>query len=281
MSSILFIVNPAKKSYYKTPDIRAESDDLAGHSKTKIRAGTTNKGGEIMGLSIMNNKNCDPLPVLLKIVPKIHHGAVQKLHDFVSKYGDHDSTHGVVHVTWVTFNSAILVRDRELVQERYLKMLCAAMLHDVLDAKYILKVGGSVDAVTASMKTLLMELLSSEEGVTEVLDIAENTSFSKEKKGLLKELPPLVQELRNVVSDGDKLEAIGFDGIARSYMFQEVFKPGDSHANWLKDTVEHCYEKLLLLREHYIRTPEGKELGLALQSEMELFCERYKEDPQV
>ena len=47
----------------------------------------------------------------------------------------------------------------------------------------------------------------------------------------------------------------------------------------LLDTVEHCYEKLLLLVDRYIRTPKGKDLGAALQSEMEEFCERYKTDP--
>lgn len=53
-----------------------------------------------------------------------------------------------------------------------------------------------------------MELKESEVGA--VIDICENVSFSKEKKGLLNhDLPKHVMLLRNIVSDADKLDAIG------------------------------------------------------------------------
>ena len=126
----------------------------------------------------------------------------------------------VVHVTWVTFNAATMTSPAELGADRYLVLLCAAMLHDVLDAKYISKEDGSYAQVEAEMETLLVELLGTPEAAQEVGTIAVNTSFSKEKKGLLEDLPPATQQLRDLVSDGDKLEAIGLDGIARSYMFQ-------------------------------------------------------------
>jgi len=43
-----------------------------------------------------------------------------------------------------------------------------------------------------------------------VIEICENVSFSKEKKGLLNQnLPKHVMLLRNIVSDADKLDAIG------------------------------------------------------------------------
>ena len=43
-----------------------------------------------------------------------------------------------------------------------------------------------------------------------MIDICENVSFSKEKKGKLNnDLPKNVMLLRNIVSDADKLDAIG------------------------------------------------------------------------
>lgn len=43
-----------------------------------------------------------------------------------------------------------------------------------------------------------------------MIEICENVSFSKEKKGKLNtDLPRHVMLLRNIVSDADKLDAIG------------------------------------------------------------------------
>lgn len=40
-----------------------------------------------------------------------HHSALRRLHSFVKAHGDHDSTHGVVHVSWVTFNCTLIAED--------------------------------------------------------------------------------------------------------------------------------------------------------------------------
>merc|ERR1712216_433766 len=144
--------------------------------------------------------------ILKKELPPKHVQCVQTLRDFVLLNGDHDATHGAEHAMWVTYNVTQLVKQLGMTDERFLVVVCAAMLHDVLDGKYISKEDGSFNEVKQSMITLLTELLQSSTYAAQVLEITENCSFSKEKKGLLAELEPDVMEMRNIVSDADKLE---------------------------------------------------------------------------
>ena len=72
-----------------------------------------------------------------------------------------------------------------------------------------------------------MKLFLSDEGLSDievrtVITICENISYSKEKKGLLECLDYPISFLRNIVSDADKLDAIGYDGIERCRMYTQV-----------------------------------------------------------
>ena len=74
--------------------------------------------------------------------------------------------------------------------------------------------------------------------------------------------------LRDIVSDADKLDAIGFAGIERCRDFSKSRKPNANDDEIECDVVEHMHEKLLKLVDNYIRTPTAKILGAPLQDEM-------------
>jgi hypothetical protein len=73
--------------------------------------------------------------------------------------------------------------------------------------------------------------------------------------------------LRNIVSDADKLDAIGEEAIDRMYHYQEAYITHTKYSDeWFKCHIEHmqthCKEKLYILMEHnYIQTYKGREIG--------------------
>lgn len=134
----------------------------------------------------------------------------------------------------------------------------SALLHDVCDHKY----GASNEAVDDLH--IFVKDLCHENNVAQkvVLDIIDNVSFSKEKKGRMDlTLSADVMALRNVVSDADKLEAIGKVGLERCIAYKKELCPDDSEDNITRDVARHCDEKLLLLLPKYFRTNGGKALG--------------------
>ena len=99
-------------------------------------------------------------------------------------------------------------------------LISASLLHDVFDHKYASSKESSdgMDVICAFLK----ELKFSEPEVDGVIKICENVSYSKEKKGKLEKLETPIDLLRNIVSDADKLDAIGYAGIERCRTYQKV-----------------------------------------------------------
>lgn len=100
-------------------------------------------------------------------------------------------------------------------------LLSAALLHDVFDHKY-----SSAQEAENGMQEIRSFLQSEGFGQGEieaVIKICENVSYSKEKKGKLEKLDQPVKLLRDIVSDADKLDAIGFSGIERCRMYSKVW----------------------------------------------------------
>jgi HD superfamily phosphodiesterase len=91
-------------------------------------------------------------------------------------------------------------------------------------------------------------------------------------------------KVRDIVSDADKLEAIGEAGIKRCLEYQIHKYKEDSpnqeipHSQLIKQVVEHAHEKLLRLREHFFRTKIGKEISLPLHNEMEILVRKIEKE---
>ncbi len=142
----------------------------------------------------------------------------------------------------------------------------AALLHDIADPKF-----HNGDETIASK--LVHEFLSSQNVdaaiIQKVIFIIENMSF-KNRHDAPEDLP---LELK-IVQDADRLDAIGAIGIARTFnfggyknnlMYHPDIKPklNQSKEEYKKSqgtTINHFYEKLLLLKE-LLNTKTAKEIA--------------------
>lgn len=73
--------------------------------------------------------------------------------------------------------------------------------------------------------------------------------------------------MRDVVSDADKLEAVGKSGLERCIEYQKEIHPDLSERERMDKVIEHGYDKLFYL-DDYMHTPFGKELGRRMIKEM-------------
>jgi uncharacterized protein len=152
-----------------------------------------------------------------------------------------------------------------------------ALLHDVADHKY--DVDGTLNAQVEDF--LINELELKKEGAEFVMNIIEHISYSKENKAIqsghpinFKEvLGEMGEDIRDIVSDADKLEALGKIGLERCVEYTKHAhreKTGEEIPEELlkQKVIEHAHEKLLRLKDEFIRTEKGKELAEPLHQEL-------------
>jgi uncharacterized protein len=158
----------------------------------------------------------------------------------------------------------------------------AALLHDIADWK--LHDGDSTLGPRIAREWL--DSLGLDSGISEhVCQIIANISF----KGARVEQPPLSLEGK-VVQDADRLDAMGAIGIARAFAYggakgQAIYdpaaKPTEHRAAeaYLKGgtTINHFYEKLLLLRDR-MNTATGRAMAEARHQFMEGYRRRFFEE---
>ena len=135
----------------------------------------------------------------------------------------------------------------------------AALLHDVCDHKYVDPATDAGRACIERRDRFLAEALS-EADAAAVLQIVGAVSYSREAKALKKgeepawaALPESIRVLRHCVSDADKIDAIGVRGLERCAAYARERGVRGS-LNVAREVAEHCDEKLLRLRDEYVRT---------------------------
>ena len=141
----------------------------------------------------------------------------------------------------------------------------AAMLHDVCDHKYVDVSRPSGAAALQRMAEFLSSHTASRVEADAVHTIIANVSYSKEKSGKYdpeRSLEEPLRTLRDIVSDADKLEAIGATGLHRCIEYSRENDAQLPPLQLITDVAQHCDEKLLLLVPNYIRTEPGRRLGL-------------------
>lgn len=178
-------------------------------------------------------------------------------------YKGRDKSHGIDHVMAVYNNSLKIIKGTNI-SERYKSIvLAAALLHDTYDHKYVKE--SEIYKVINKIKKDLISIGFKEKDCSLVIKIIDNISYSKEKKIRLKgkkiELGSL-QKYRNIVSDADKIEALGTDGVVRMIHYLCHKNPKATMEDHIKHIRDHCDEKLyILIKKRYIRTRPGRELA--------------------
>jgi uncharacterized protein len=185
--------------------------------------------------------------------------------------------HDWFHIERVYKNS-ILISKYETCDELVVKL--GALLHDIADSKFH---DGDETVGPRVAREFLESQNVSEEIIVHVINIIENISFKGgnfEKKFSSKEL--------DIVQDGDRLDALGAIGIARTFNYggfknRPLYNPEiapnltmskEEYKNTVSPTLNHFYEKLLLLKDK-MNTETGKKIAQKRHEYMEGFLEQF------
>lgn len=190
---------------------------------------------------------------------------------------DAEGGHDWFHIERV-YKNALLIAKEESCNLEVVQL--AALLHDIADSKFH---NGDETIGPRTAKNFLEQENVSQETITHVLAIIENISF----KGGNFEQQFHSKEL-NIVQDADRLDAIGAIGIARTFnyggfknraIYDPEIKPNlsmskEEYKNTTAPTINHFYEKLLLLKDK-MNTPTGKKIAAERHAFMELFLNQF------
>lgn len=179
---------------------------------------------------------------------------ITRVIEFVKKTTQgRDSSHGLEHMKQVE-ELTIEILNGEGIFDTEIRTIAqiVALLHDVADHKY------NVDPEVVN-KLLIQEKLDNER----IMKLIDLISYSKEVADPTR-LDKLSWDdliIRNAVSDADKITAIGETGIKRCITYTKHTHPQctDNQINTL--VIKHANEKLLRLKDLFIRTKTGKTIA--------------------
>ena len=188
--------------------------------------------------------------------------------------------HDWFHIERV-YNNSLLIAKTEECDIQVVSL--GALLHDIADSKFH---GGDEQVGPHVAREFLRSENVENDVIEHVVKIIENISF---KGG--KEKQQFTSKELEVVQDADRLDAIGAVGIARAFnyggfknrgMYDPDIKPNlnmtkEEYKNSTAPTINHFYEKLLLLKDR-MNTTTGKAIALERHRFMKTFLEQfYKE----
>ena len=178
---------------------------------------------------------------------------LDKTRDYIKKELSGDGTgHDWWHIHRVT-KTAMQIGIKEGADLFIVEL--GAMLHDLGDFKFH---DGDITVGPRMVSEWLQKLNVDTETIKKVVDIVEEISY----KGSEVDTPMTTLEGK-IVQDADRLDAMGAIGIARTFAYggsksREMHNPDvkpESHTNFddyknsTAPTINHFYEKLLLLKE--------------------------------
>ena len=198
---------------------------------------------------------------------------------------DYDESHDITHHICVVENAFFILVDFELnksIHENYSKIIISkkeynrlmllilyvAMLHDTVDHKYPTNLEFNRKIMNDFLEKYIPEFKN------DILWIINNISYSTEVKyGYPINSDPILQLARDIISDADKIESIGNIGISRCYQYIIASNPTLTFNEITKLVVQHCHDKLLKIKDNFIRTKPGLVLA---ESEHEIIANFVK-----
>ena len=188
---------------------------------------------------------------------------------------------GSGHDWWHIFRVWTLAKKIAAEEKAHLEAVeLGALLHDIADWKF----HGGDDSIGPVMAQEFLNNNGVDAKLTEsVVDIVSTISY----KGAGVATPMQTLEGK-IVQDADRLDAIGALGIARTFAYggyknRLIYHPDEkpvlhqSYTDYKKNkghTINHFYEKLLLLRER-MNTKTGKQIADGRHQFMENFLEQF------
>lgn len=207
-----------------------------------------------------------------------HSNLIETTINFVKeKLENAEGGHDWFHIERVYKNTLLIAKEEEC---DMLVCQLGALLHDIADSKFH---GGDETVGPKTARYFLEKENVPEEIIEHVVKIIENISFKGgnfEKKFNSIEL--------DIVQDADRLDAIGAIGIARCFNYggfkdRALYNPEilpnmnmgkEEYKNNNSPTVNHFYEKLLLLKDK-MNTKTGKHIAEQRHHYMEGFLEQF------
>ena len=183
-----------------------------------------------------------------------------------------DESHGHAHMKVVAERSSFLIQqdftDRRQYKHLILDAITAAWLHDIADHKY---------DHDGTLEQQLDEFGHKNiPNYSDIKKVIKYVSYSSENKAILAGTPldydslltPYYALVRHIVSDADKLEAIGQIGIKRALEYTRHANPTYTEEQVMTDVRKHADEKLLRLATEFIRTPTARVIAQERHKEM-------------
>ena len=175
---------------------------------------------------------------------------------FKNDSGGHDADHSLR-----VYNNALKIFNEEGNGDLEIISL-AALLHDSDDHKLF------ETKDNANARRFLNDHDIDEEKIERICETINSVSFSQNRG----RRPVTIEAM--IVQDADRLDAIGAIGIARTFAF------GGEHKRPLSSSVQHFYDKLLLLKDE-MNTQTGKKLAQDRHMFMEEFLRRYFNETEL
>lgn len=203
---------------------------------------------------------------------------IAKIKSIVKDHFNEDPTgHDWHHIERV-YKMACFIQSKEGGDRQIIEL--AALLHDISDHKMnggLLNEGGKV------AYKILIENGSDLELASRVKEIVDSVSFKGSK---VKDSTTSIEA--KIVQDADRLDAIGAIGIARAFAYggnknRPIYEPElkpeehssfEQYANSKSHTINHFYEKLLLLTQR-LHTETAQKIGLERHDFMEKYLEQF------
>lgn len=188
-----------------------------------------------------------------------------------------ETGHDWWHILRVWNNTKLILES-----EKADRLVCelTALLHDIADSKFN---GGDEHIGPRIAGEFLKSLNLSSSIIEHVQNIILNMSY----KASLGTVSFHSKELE-IVQDADRLDAIGAIGIARAFNYggfknREIYNPAisvhtnldkESYKNTTAPTINHFYEKLLLLKDK-MNTPTAQKIAQQRHSYMEEYLQQF------
>ncbi|MES2558609.1 MAG: HD domain-containing protein [Bacteroidota bacterium] len=203
----------------------------------------------------------------------IEHTIVYVKQELANAEGGHDWFH--IERVWKSARSIAQTENANM-----LVVELGALLHDIADSKFN---GGDEEIGPQKAQAFLQSLALDTSIINPVIYIIRNISF----KGGKQQLSERTIEL-DITQDADRLDAIGAIGIARAFNYggfknRELYNPDikpnlnmskEEYKNTSAPTLNHFYEKLLLLKE-LMNTETGRQLAVQRHEFMEQYLAQF------